>query len=685
MKTKFKENKIQNCFLRVGNWLAEAVDKRPFVSCLVTGMLMTLLIYCLHARSPIGGFVLTFSQPWFFLFNALIIITFYSLALFFARRIFVMSLITVIWLTLGITECVLLSLRDLPLEAIDFYIVRTGIAILPVYMGWIQLSLCILAILAALVVLVILFIKSPKCRPDYVRVLLTVVCCLLVLLFLTLAIVGLADADPKNFDNIKDAYDVYGFPYCFLRSIFDRGIPQPDNYSEEKLREIVSELASKPSASPEKTPNIIMVQLESFFDVNRMEDLRFSKNPIPNFTAMGEEGARGLVSVPAFGSGTANTEFEILSGLDLDFFGTGEYPYASILGERCCETVAYNLSALGYSTHSMHNHTGTFYDRYRVYANLGFDTFTPAEHMVGLEYTDLDWEKDKILTQYIIKALTSTESPDFVFAVSVQGHGKYPEVPTNEEPCITLSGIRNEERHNAFEYYINQLYEMDAFIGELKEALSALDEDTVLVLYGDHLPSLDITKDELVNRNLLQTDYVIWNNFDITFEAPDVEAYQLSALIQGTLGIDEGLINKIHREYADTPDYSEILRLVGYDMLYGDQFAFGEEFPYTTRDITLGLDTIAVTGISPTEDKEVFIDGRFFTPYSHVFINGRKVKTIYISEELLFVENYIPQAGDLISVVQISVDLQKLSQTAVYKVSRNDILQSAEISPQSES
>lgn len=74
----------------------------------------------------------------------------------------------------------------------------------------------------------------------------------------------------------------------------------------------------------------------------------------------------------------------------------------------------------------MHNHDGTFYDRYVVYKNLGFDTFTPMEYMYDVEHTQKNWEKDNVLTGEIMKTLKSTEDKDFIFTVSVQGHGRYP-------------------------------------------------------------------------------------------------------------------------------------------------------------------------------------------------------------------------------------------------------------------
>ena len=73
------------------------------------------------------------------------------------------------------------------------------------------------------------------------------------------------------------------------------------------------------------------------------------------------------------GAGTANTEFEILTGMTLDYFGAGEYPYKTVLQDETCESMAYNLRELGYRTGVLHNNTGSFYSRNKVFANLGFD------------------------------------------------------------------------------------------------------------------------------------------------------------------------------------------------------------------------------------------------------------------------------------------------------------------------
>lgn len=645
-------------FAALGGGIERILIKKQFTSCLFSALIMNLLAYFLNTRSFIGGIQNIFDTFGFFLFNLLILTAFYSISLFFNRRIFVMTLVTVVWLALGVTNFVLRGMRDNALEAIDFQIIRTGLGIVTIYLSIFELVLYIGLVLAAIGLLVLLFIKCPKIRPKYSYALLILICCLLMLSLVGFAIIKPSvERDEMTADNV-------GFPYFFLCSVFDRGIDRPNGYSENTVEEILNNLSEKPSTSNPQTPNVIFVQLESFFDVNRIEEVEFSENPIPNFTALSKSNGSGLFTVKSIGSGTANTEFEVLSGLDLEFFGVGEYPYTSVLGDLCCETIAYDLAELGYSSHAMHNHTATFYDRYKVYANLGFDCFTPLEHMKNVEYNSIGWEKDKILTEYIFKSLNSAKERDFVFAVSVQGHGKYPDIPIDENPKIRVSGIE-DKRVSELEYYVNQLYEMDLFIGELYNAVMNYDEDTVLVFYGDHLPALEIAADELENKNLYQTDYVILSNFGFYTEDRDISAYELFPLILNNLGIDNGFINKAHAAYREDPNFGEILRTLGYDMLYGNQIAYPEGYPYTPTDMVLGIDEICVTGIEQAENG-FYVYGENFTPFSNIFTDSGKVETEFIDENTLFAANKSLEYGDAVSVVQISTDFRKLSQTDIY-------------------
>lgn len=655
------------------------IEHHPYKTTLLCAILANAIIWCLHTRSLIFGIWGMLCHPVSALYNTLILVAFYGIALFFRRRVFVLSLISVLWVGLGITDCVLLGMRVTPLQAIDFYIIRTGIAIVGVYMNPLEIVLSALAILVGISLLVILFIKAPiQKRLPASTVLIAMLCVLLALLLFSLAFIGLGNADPDAFNDICDGYDAYGFPYCFLRSLFDRGIDKPSGYSDEAAQALLSSLAAKEPTCPSDAPNVVFVQLESFFDVSRLSGISFSEDPIPNFHAMGEEGLSGMLRVPGIGSGTVNTEFEVLTGLPLDLFGTGEYPYQSILRDRPCETAAYDLSAFGYGTHAFHNHTSAFYDRYRVYANMGFDSFTGAEYMKGLTYNELGWEKDEILTSYILKALDSTPQKDFVFAVTVEGHGGYPEIETTDETDIRVTGPKDEALTNAYEYYVNSLRETDLFIGALKQALLSREEETLLVLYGDHLPTLELSEEDFTEGDLLNTDYIIWSTEGLSQDVKDtaeLPAFMLFPLSFSLLDIDCGLVPRLWKEYAAENDrYLDILGWLGYDTLYGSAVGYGDPFPFEKREMRLGLEPISITAVSLTADKAFLVTGENFTPSSQVFLNGKRVNTQFHSENSLYVEGKRLNVGDEISVFQISTDLRKLSETEPYRIEKKDFL-----------
>ena len=117
--------------------------------------------------------------------------------------------------------------------------------------------------------------------------------------------------------------------------------------------------------------------------------------------------------------------------------------------------------------------------------------------------------------------------------------------------------------------------EVDDFLRALTAALEALDEPTVLVVYGDHMPSLEIEESELDSGNLYTTEYAVWANFPLEAEDKDVKAYQLASHVLEMLGINNGTLTKFHQMNAWSGAYETELRTLQYDMLYGDRVVYG--------------------------------------------------------------------------------------------------------------
>lgn len=648
---------------------------------IITAIVINLIIEVLGRKTLSSSFNYVFKTPIVFLYNALIIFSTLTISYLFKRRKFVFSLISAIWIGFGVANGIILGRRVTPFTATDFRLIKAGLAVSKSYLSPFMLFLIIAALIALVIGLVILFIRGPKINKqiNYKKNGILVATLFTILLLTTKALINV-NVLSDYFGNIAFAYLDYGFPYCFSNTLLNTGIKKPDNYSQETINTILNTevIGSNPitlasntdtltTKSNDSSPNIIMLQLESFFDPTLVEYLEFSEDPIPNFRNLMQNYSSGYLNVPSVGAGTANTEFEIISGMSLDFFGPGEYPYKTILKKTTCESVNYTLKENDYSTHAIHNNTGTFYDRDFVFSQLGFDTFTSLEYMDELDSTPTGWSKDHVLTNEIVKALKSTDTRDFIYTISVQGHGDYPSEQVLENPKIKVSGLDSEETTNSFTYYVNQIHEMDMFIKDLTDTLSKLDEDVVLVMYGDHLPTLGLEEEDLKNNSLFQTEYVIWSNFNLPRETKTLEAFQLTSYVLNRVGIDNGILNRFHYNSSNSYSYMDDLELLQYDMLYGEKYIYNGENPFIATNLAMGIDEISISNVYE-KDGQVFVEGEYFTPYSIVSINGKNHNTVYISSKLLRIDDLTINVDDIITVNQVTEGGTTLSSSKEFTI-----------------
>ena len=471
---------------------------------------ITVVVELFNHKTFTEGFSSLFEfvtdNPLALLVDALIVLVTLVPALFLRRRVFWCVLATIVWLVAGGVNGFILLNRMTPFTMSDLTVLNTGLDTLPNYLSTGYIVLLAVALILSALGLILLFWKGPRnALPLKKRILMGILGMLVSggALAGGWALAFQTNQLSTTFANLAFAYEDYGFSYCFLQTWLNKGIHRPSNYSQQSVNNVLDMLEedSDPSSQPQTDVNVIFVQLESFIDPAQIKDLTLSEDAVPNWRRLSEEFSSGYLTVPVVGAGTANTECEVLTGMSTRFFGPGEYPYETTLMDQTAESVAYNLKENGYATHAIHNHRATFYSRNVVYGNLGFDDFTALEYMPQVPTTPKNWAKDAILTSQIVKALNTTEDqPDLVFTVSVQGHGKYPTDPVLEDPEITVVSYPDEDYHYAVEYYVNQVHEMDEFIGNLTETLSKRDEKTILVLYGDHLPALGLEAKDKIGR-----------------------------------------------------------------------------------------------------------------------------------------------------------------------------------------
>lgn len=677
------------------------LNKFSFIFHALLSCLICLFAESVSRHSLRKAILFVWDTPYTYLYNAMIVFVTFLPVYFFKRRALARVFISCIWCFLGIINGCVLAERVTPFGFTDLKLINDLFAMKSTYFTPAMCVIAILAVAAFIVLCIFLFRKGPVFKGKIHRKLM-----ILVFASCYLWVPMITNAAVKNevltdyFDNIAQGYERYGFVYGFSSSVVDRGMEKPELYSEETIDELMDETAQEMKklgkassadsyvsaisdeisdtvsantiqvipADPNdpSTPNIILVLLESFVDPTQIGFLEMSEDPVPNFHRLEKEYTSGYLSVPVVGAGTANTEFEVLTGMSMRFFGTGEYPYKTILKTNTCESVADALSDMGYGTYAVHNNKANFYSRNNAFSKMGFDAFVSREFMNIREYTPLgSWPTDDILRKEVQKCLDDTpEQSDFIYTITVQGHGAYPTEKVLDNPAISVSANGFDmETNYQWEYYVNQIHEVDRFIGNLVDDMSRRNERTMVVMFGDHLPTMNLQNADMESGDIFKTKYITWNNYGLPKADADITAYQLMAYMLDRTGIHDGTMTSFHQanharlESENDETYIQNLELLQYDVLYGERYAYNEKDIYPASDLELGLQDAVIEKVYIEKDKLV-VTGEGFTPWSVVYVNGEAVKTEKYSDTCLVVllDDYMPGTGDEIVVNQCSGD-----------------------------
>ena len=619
--------------------------------------IINFVIEAISRHSVVAAWDYMTGTPLVFLYNAFMIFVTFSIVYLFKRRIFVRMIIGAIWVILGIANGYILLKRVTPFNAQDLKIAGDGIALINNYCNGFEVVVIAVGAVALLIWLISMWRRGGQYagKIHHIAALIGIIVCGVLYTFVTNIAIDKRVVS-TYFGNIAFAYEDYGLPYCFSASLFNTGISEPNGYTKKAMAKIdkdgeLNQTAA--SRSSDELPNIIVVQLESYFDVANAEFFTTSEDACPNLHNLYQNYSNGYFKVPSVGAGTANTEFEVLTGMNLRYFGPGEYPYKTYSKKHPTESAATALASLGYGTHALHDNTGNFYSRANVFNNMGFDTFTSKEFMNVLQTTENGWAKDEILTHHIMEAMDTTKQEDFVFTVSVQGHGNYPETQVIENPKIKVEGIEDEALKNKWEYYVNQVYEMDQFVGNLIKAVEERNEPSVVVFYGDHLPTMGLKAEDLKSRYLYNTNYVIWDNIGLQKHDKNIPAYQLMSEVLNRLDIHSGTVFNYHQQRKGTKNYLSDLELLQYDILYGKQYVYNGKAPITEGHMVMGIRNVSLSSIVPQLNSGYSLYGENFTKYSRVYVNGEKQKSSFLNNTRINLSETELKDGDVIQVGQV--------------------------------
>ena len=197
---------------------------------------------------------------------------------------------------------------------------------------------------------------------------------------------------------------------------------------------------------------------------------------------------------------------------------------------------------------------------------------------------------------------------------------------------------------------------MDIFVKELTTKLADYPEPVVLVMYGDHLPTMGLKVEDLENRYLYQTEYVIWDNMGLKRKQENIASYQIAAEVMNRVGIHDGTIFRYHQTRRNTKNYQVDLEVLQYDMLYGKRYVYGEdgETPYERVQLQMGVLPVTLERIEKSGEDTWYFYGENFTASSRVEVNEEIQDTVYVSPSILMVHSLTLEDGDQITIAQQS-------------------------------
>ena len=346
----------------------------------------------------------------------------------------------------------------------------------------------------------------------------------------------IADSYKMNISDVyrgAENYNENGFFGALMLNLLSENVKSPDEYSEDAVMGILSSYSGKDAKDSFDRPNIVVILQESFWDVRQLPGCTFSKNPLENYDRIIKKDGvySGYFVSPTFGGGTVRPEFELLTGLTADYLPNGSIPYQYI--EDSIESYPSILRDLGYNTLAIHPYLSSFYTRDEKYPLLGFDSTLFEEDLRAIESLTTSnrggFVSDDSFVGYIEHFLKETNEPLFLFGISMEGHQPYGEKFGDTELEIKVTNPAfDAELSDIVTQYSQCLMDADASLGRLTRYIDSLEEDTLLVVFGDHAPSLGndkaayrqsgfiseegLTSDDM--DKILKTPFFIYANFE---------------------------------------------------------------------------------------------------------------------------------------------------------------------------
>ncbi len=368
--------------------------------------------------------------------------------------------------------------------------------------------------------------------------------------------------EEKNNNTVSNTkyYFQHGFLGGILGEYLTTMLREPENYNYDEMQHILDEMKTTENITAGiddsnvnvvgegknwGKPNIIMVFSESFFDMSVVDEIEFDKDITPNLKELSKEGLLVNMISPTFGGISSNPEFEMLTGGSLKFFPENYIPYLNLYTSdiyKNSTSVIKELNNNGYDTQMMSWWEPGLFNSEKVYdyfdfKKVNFLTSVDLKYIKGIRISD-DYVADKIIETFDNKK----DNPLFYITLTAENHMPFTKGKYREYDLSIKSSSLTEQENDILLSYAEGVYHADQQLGKLYEYIQTLEEPTLLIFYGDHLPFLknsegdDVydklsyfnTGDELLDRyRKYNTQCIILDNFDAVHEDIEYLGYDL--------------------------------------------------------------------------------------------------------------------------------------------------------------
>ncbi len=408
-----------------------------------------------------------------------------------------------------------------------------------------------------------------------------------------------------DFTNPAYNYLENGYIVGTISALQSNAQKKPEGYSKAKIQEIVekyTKLANQENKNrqnniSDKKVNIVFIMSESFADPAKIKHIYNYGNtdPIPYTRSIMEKYSSGQATTAEYGGGTANVEFEALTGLSNYFLNT--IPYTSLVsGNSSVPSIAKTLKSNGYSTTAIHPYAKTMYKRNLVYPNLGIDNFIGLDTMKNpTKLENSRYVSDQSAFNQVIETLNQTDGADFVHLVTMQNHMPYSggTYNTRSFPIMNISGKDSDVV--AWETYLEGINKSDEALKNFIEKIQTSDEKTMVVFWGDHWPGIaePLFENYQEKNDVQRTPLFIYSNFQTDKKSLGITSLNyLQVKVLDQIGAKlspfqqlllENSKNNLALTKKETINKTEALsdyEMIEYDILSGGKYSLGDFYGY---------------------------------------------------------------------------------------------------------